>query len=146
MAIYLGSQHCCHSLHHRSDINAGSPIGQGRSRAFSLRCVRTPAVVSIAAARRAIEGVSEELNAVAMQSLDTAIVRRQVRTAFLKAQERLNHFLFKVLIYLFSKHWWCDPNPRFFSNLFLLKNIYVTFSWCFCRKLRRVYEWRRFIE
>ncbi|PKU67164.1 caffeoylshikimate esterase isoform X2 [Dendrobium catenatum] len=96
MAIYLGSPNYFLSIHRSSDIIAGTPISQRRCRFLLLRGVRTPNVVRIAAERRAIEGVSEELNAVASQSLDTVAARRRVRAAFLNAQERLDHFLFKA--------------------------------------------------
>ncbi|KAH0466404.1 hypothetical protein IEQ34_003642 [Dendrobium chrysotoxum] len=96
MAIYLGSPNYFLSIHRSPDINAGTPISQRRCRFLLLRGVRTPTVVRITAARRAIEGVSEELNAVASQSLDTVGARRRVRAAFLNAQERLDHFLFKA--------------------------------------------------
>ncbi|XP_020593298.1 caffeoylshikimate esterase isoform X2 [Phalaenopsis equestris] len=80
----------------RKDIDAGAQIAQRRSRVLLLRSVMTPAAVRIAASRRAIDGVSEELNSVASQNLDTAAVRRRVRAAFHEVQERLDHFLFKA--------------------------------------------------
>jgi hypothetical protein len=48
-----------------------------------------------------LEGVSEQLNLLAAQSLDWAPTRRRVRTAFLEVQKNLDHVLFKVnnLIY-----------------------------------------------
>lgn len=54
------------------------------------------AAVAVVAARKAIEGVSEELNAVAAENLDFAPARRRVRAAFADVQRRLDHFLFKV--------------------------------------------------
>ncbi|XP_008803546.1 caffeoylshikimate esterase [Phoenix dactylifera] len=48
------------------------------------------------AARKAIEGVVEELNSLAAQNLDFAPARRRVRAAFLDVQQRLDHFLFKM--------------------------------------------------
>lgn len=48
------------------------------------------------AARKAIEGLSEELNSVAAQNMDFAPARRGVRAAFLDVQQRLDHFLFKM--------------------------------------------------
>ncbi|KAJ0985766.1 hypothetical protein J5N97_004122 [Dioscorea zingiberensis] len=52
----------------------------------------------IMAARKAIEGVSDELNAVASQNMDFAPARRRVRTAFLPVQQQLNHVLFKMAV------------------------------------------------
>ena len=46
--------------------------------------------------RSPIEGVSEELNAIASQNLDTAPARRRVRLAFVEVQQQLDHCLFKV--------------------------------------------------
>ncbi|KAF3326676.1 Caffeoylshikimate esterase [Carex littledalei] len=43
-----------------------------------------------------LEGVSEELNLLASQSLDWAPTRRRVRTAFLEVQKNLDHVLFKM--------------------------------------------------
>ncbi|XP_073115428.1 caffeoylshikimate esterase-like isoform X1 [Elaeis guineensis] len=48
------------------------------------------------AARKAIEGVGEELNSLAAQNKDFAPARRQLRAAFLDVQQRLDHFLFKI--------------------------------------------------
>ncbi|KAG1368120.1 putative caffeoylshikimate esterase [Cocos nucifera] len=48
------------------------------------------------AARKAIEGVGEELNSLAAQNMDFAPARRQLRAAFLDVQQRLDHFLFKI--------------------------------------------------
>ncbi|RWV84641.1 hypothetical protein BHE74_00008232 [Ensete ventricosum] len=54
------------------------------------------AAVAVVAARKAIEGVSDELNAVAAENLDFAPARRRVRAAFADVQRHLDHFLFKV--------------------------------------------------
>lgn len=43
-----------------------------------------------------IEGVSDELNAIASQNLDFAPSRRRVRAAFTDVQQQLDHYLFKV--------------------------------------------------
>jgi hypothetical protein len=44
-----------------------------------------------------LEGVSEELNLLAAQSLDWAPTRRRVRTGFSEVQKNLDHVLFKVI-------------------------------------------------
>lgn len=54
----------------------------------------TPIVAAVAR-KAAIEGVSDELNAFAMENLDSAPARRRVRDAFADAQRNLDHFLFK---------------------------------------------------
>ncbi|XP_010559228.1 PREDICTED: caffeoylshikimate esterase-like [Tarenaya hassleriana] len=46
------------------------------------------------ARRGPIEGVSDELNLIASQSLDQALARRRVRSAFVDVQQRLDHCLF----------------------------------------------------
>ncbi|XP_042377008.1 caffeoylshikimate esterase-like isoform X1 [Zingiber officinale] len=56
---------------------------------------RSEAIV-VAAARKPIEGVGEELNAAAAQNMDFAPARRRVRDAFADVQGRLDHFLFKM--------------------------------------------------
>ena len=49
------------------------------------------------AQRRApIEGLSDELNAIARCNLDFAYTRRRVRAAFADMQQQLDHCLFKV--------------------------------------------------
>lgn len=51
-----------------------------------------------AAMKRAISGVSEELNAIASLNLDQAPTRRLVRAAFADVHRSLDHILFKVFI------------------------------------------------
>ncbi|XP_057962683.1 caffeoylshikimate esterase [Malania oleifera] len=84
----------------------------------------------------AIEGVSEEMNAIASQNLDFAPARRRVRSAFFDVQQQLDHCLFKVAttgirteeryernskgLEIFSKSWL--PGPRVQIKGFL----------CFC--------------
>ncbi|KAJ9554153.1 hypothetical protein OSB04_018198 [Centaurea solstitialis] len=50
----------------------------------------------IMAKKKAIEGVSDQMNAIASQNLDHAPARRRVRLAFTQAQEQLDHVLFKM--------------------------------------------------
>jgi hypothetical protein len=56
---------------------------------------KLPLIVT-AKKRSPIEGVSEELNAIASQNLDRASARRRVRLAFVEVQQQLDHCLFKV--------------------------------------------------
>nr|XP_018679722.1 PREDICTED: caffeoylshikimate esterase isoform X3 [Musa acuminata subsp. malaccensis] len=58
------------------------------------RPLRRAAVVAVA--RKAIEGVGDELNAVAAENMDFAPARRRVRYAFADVHRRLDHFLFKI--------------------------------------------------
>ncbi|XP_020265243.1 caffeoylshikimate esterase isoform X1 [Asparagus officinalis] len=64
-----------------------------RHRFIQINSVRTAPIV--AARRAAIEGLSYELNAIAMKSLDSATDRRRVRKAFVDVQQNLDHCLFK---------------------------------------------------
>jgi len=56
--------------------------------------------VTTAKKKSSIEGVSEELTAIASLNLDFAPSRRRVRSAFTEVQQKLDHFLFKVSSYL----------------------------------------------
>ncbi|XP_065013594.1 caffeoylshikimate esterase-like isoform X3 [Musa acuminata AAA Group] len=58
------------------------------------RPLRRAAVVAVA--KKAIEGVGDELNAVAAENMDFAPARRRVRYAFADVHRRLDHFLFKI--------------------------------------------------
>ncbi|KAH1035642.1 hypothetical protein AAZX31_20G104200 [Glycine max] len=55
----------------------------------------TLSVAATAKKKPSIEGVSEELNAMASQNLDFAPSRRRVRAAFTEVHQQLDHFLFK---------------------------------------------------
>lgn len=65
---------------------------------FSVPRRRNHLIVAAAKTKRRppIEGVSEELNLIADQSLDFAPARRRVRSAFVDLQQQLDHCLFKV--------------------------------------------------
>lgn len=52
--------------------------------------------LKIMAKKKPIEGVSDQMNAIASQNLDQAPARRRVRLAFTQVQEQLDHVLFKV--------------------------------------------------
>ncbi|XP_058091522.1 caffeoylshikimate esterase-like isoform X1 [Magnolia sinica] len=52
--------------------------------------------LSISAARKAIDGLNDEMNAVASKNMDFAAARRQVRSAFIDFQQHLDHLLFKM--------------------------------------------------
>ncbi|KAL6963260.1 acylglycerol lipase, partial [Sarracenia purpurea var. burkii] len=59
--------------------------------------VRTTHLTITAKKRRTvIEGVSDEMNAIASQNLDLAPARRRVRSAFTEVQQKLDHCLFKM--------------------------------------------------
>ncbi|KAL4562051.1 hypothetical protein LXL04_034241 [Taraxacum kok-saghyz] len=52
--------------------------------------------LKIMAKKKPIEGVSDQMNAIASQNLDHAPARRRVRLAFTQVQEQLDHVLFKM--------------------------------------------------
>ncbi|KVI05361.1 Alpha/beta hydrolase fold-1, partial [Cynara cardunculus var. scolymus] len=62
---------------------------------LSTRTTRLPDF-KIMAKKKAIEGVSDQMNAIASQNLDHAPARRRVRLAFTQVQEQLDHVLFKM--------------------------------------------------
>nr|WGU11335.1 caffeoyl shikimate esterase 2 [Crinum x powellii] len=78
-----------HHLHY-SQFSRSPPIVRSRSIGMGARTARI-----VAARKKAIEGASDELNAIAMENLDSAPSRRRVRQAFVDIQQNLDHFLFK---------------------------------------------------
>ncbi|KAL6010875.1 hypothetical protein ACLOJK_001317 [Asimina triloba] len=54
-----------------------------------------PPKLAIAVARKVIDGVSDDMNAIASQNMDFAQARRRVRSAFTKFQQQLDHLLLK---------------------------------------------------
>ncbi|XP_073003295.1 caffeoylshikimate esterase-like [Typha latifolia] len=79
-----------------SDLIQRLDPDRGPGSRFGRPMWRGRRVAPIAAARKPLEGVGEELNAVAAQRLDWAPARRRVRSAFLDLQSNLDHFLFKM--------------------------------------------------
>ncbi|KAG9448931.1 hypothetical protein H6P81_008896 [Aristolochia fimbriata] len=85
----------------RSKFLIGSSDCQKNSLLFSYsgkirRSARSVFVMAMAAERKAIKGVSAELNAIASQKLDFAPARRRVREAFTPVQQQLDHILLKM--------------------------------------------------
>ncbi|KAL4289134.1 hypothetical protein HN51_056721 [Arachis hypogaea] len=73
-------------------------------------------VVVVTAKRRSnIEGVSDELNAIASQNLDLAPSRRMVRAAFLPVHQHLDHYLFKAAPAGIRTQEWYETNSRGFE-------------------------------
>ncbi|KAD2804275.1 hypothetical protein E3N88_37652 [Mikania micrantha] len=52
--------------------------------------------LKIMAKKKAIDGVSDQMNAIAFQNLDHARAGRRVRLAFTQVQQQLDHVLFKM--------------------------------------------------
>ncbi|XP_059655505.1 caffeoylshikimate esterase [Cornus florida] len=59
-----------------------------------------------------IEGVSDELNAIASQNLDFAPARRRVRLAFTEIQQQLDHCLFKMAPPGIRTEEWYERNSK----------------------------------
>ncbi|CAK7326586.1 unnamed protein product [Dovyalis caffra] len=62
--------------------------------------------------KKPIDGVSEELNLIASQSLDYAPARRRVRSAFVQVQQQLDHPLFKMAPPGIKTYEWYERNSR----------------------------------
>ncbi|KAF5468575.1 hypothetical protein F2P56_012718 [Juglans regia] len=93
-----------------------------------------PHLVLKAKIRSPLEGVSEEMNAIAFQNLDFAPARRRVRLAFVEVQRQLDHCLFKMAptgirteewyernsrgMEIFCKSWMPEPGVRIKGALF----------------------------
>ena len=75
--------------------NSVCHVGRGEKSA-ERRSLRTAPAGRVAARKRELGGATSEMNAIASRSLDFAKDRRLVREAFSGAQQRLDHFLFKV--------------------------------------------------
>ncbi|KAL8218617.1 hypothetical protein R6Q57_021990 [Mikania cordata] len=52
--------------------------------------------LKIMAKKKAIDGVSDQMNAITFQNLNHAPARRRVRLAFTQVQQQLDHVLFKM--------------------------------------------------
>ncbi|XP_077243920.1 alpha/beta-Hydrolases superfamily protein isoform X2 [Tasmannia lanceolata] len=77
--------------------------------------IRARNLVVIAAAKKKIDGVSDDLNAIASKKMDFAPARRLVRAAFFDLQQNLDHVLFKSYVInsrgleIFCKKWLPTP-------------------------------------
>ncbi|XP_047164820.1 uncharacterized protein LOC124834213 [Vigna umbellata] len=68
--------------------------------------------VTTAKKKSSIEGVSEELTAIASLNLDFAPSRRRVRSAFTEVHQQLDHFLFKAAPAGIKTEEWYERNSR----------------------------------
>ncbi|KAK9105752.1 hypothetical protein Scep_022596 [Stephania cephalantha] len=91
---------------------------------------------AIVAKRKAIEGVSEEMNSIASLNLDSASARRRVRSAFVEVQNRLDHVLFKSAPSGIRTEEWFEMNSKgleIFCKAWLpRKGIRLKGIVCFC--------------
>ncbi|KAH7839502.1 hypothetical protein Vadar_005093 [Vaccinium darrowii] len=93
--------------------------------------------LAITAKKRAvIEGVSDEMNAIASQNLDFAPARRRVRSAFSEVQQQLDHCLFKMAPSGIREEEWYERNSRgleIFCKSWLPKpGVRIKGALCFC--------------
>ncbi|GMP83320.1 hypothetical protein CsSME_00037276 [Camellia sinensis var. sinensis] len=99
--------------------------------------VLRPTRLTISAKKRTvIEGVSDEMNAIASQNLDFAPARRRVRSAFKDAQQQLDHCLFKMAPSGIREDEWYERNSKgleIFCKSWLPKpGVRIKGALCFC--------------
>ncbi|KAE8100722.1 hypothetical protein FH972_018588 [Carpinus fangiana] len=86
--------------------------------------------------RSPIEGVSEELNAIASQNLDMAPARRRVRSAFVEVQQQLDHCLFKMAPTGIITEEWYERNSKglqiFCKSWMPQPGVRIKGALCFC--------------
>lgn len=68
--------------------------------------------ITMALKKAKIDGVSEALNEIASQNLDHAPARRRVRSAFVNAQQQLDHILFKMAPGDIRLEEWYETNSK----------------------------------
>lgn len=104
--------------------------------------------------KKAIDGVSEELNLIASQNLDHAPARRRVRSAFTEVQQQLDHPLFKFAppgvitrewyernsrgLEIFFKQWMPPPGVQIKGSLFFCHGYGDTCTFFFEGIARRI--------
>ncbi|QCD89975.1 caffeoylshikimate esterase-like [Vigna unguiculata] len=108
-------------------------------RPFSTKLVNKPknSTLTVRALRKApIEGLSDELNAVARRNLDFAYTRRRVRDAFTEVHQQLDHCLFKNAPAGIRTEEWYERNSRgleiFCKSWMPRPEIPLKASVCFC--------------
>ncbi|XP_052200368.1 caffeoylshikimate esterase [Diospyros lotus] len=93
-------------------------------------------LVVTAKRRSVIEGVSDELNAIASQNLDFAPSRRRVRLAFKEVQKQLDHCLFKMAPSGIREDEWYDRNSKgldiFCKSWLPKRGVQIKGALCFC--------------
>uniref|UniRef100_A0A151UDD7 Monoglyceride lipase n=1 Tax=Cajanus cajan TaxID=3821 RepID=A0A151UDD7_CAJCA len=106
---------------------------------FSTKVTNKPKISTLtvrALRKEPIEGVSEELNAIARYNLDFAYTRRRVRAAFAELQQQLDHCLFKNAPAGIKTEEWYERNSRgleIFCKSWMPKpGIPIKASVCFC--------------
>ncbi|CAL0307977.1 unnamed protein product [Lupinus luteus] len=97
---------------------------------------RTTSLIVSAKKKAPIEGVSDELNAIASFNLDFAYTRRRVRDAFAEVQLQLDHCLFKKAPAGIRTEEWYERNSRgleiFCKSWMPEPGVPIKASVCFC--------------
>ncbi|KAK3004384.1 hypothetical protein RJ639_019220 [Escallonia herrerae] len=97
---------------------------------------RTIQLTIMAEKKPAIEGLSDELNAIACQNIDFASQRRRVRSAFVDVQQQLDHCLFKMAPAGIRTEEWYERNSKgqeIFCKSWLPKpGVPIKGALCFC--------------
>ncbi|KAF8033077.1 hypothetical protein BT93_D1847 [Corymbia citriodora subsp. variegata] len=93
--------------------------------------------LTVAAKKKApIDGLSDEMNAIASQRLDFAPARRRVRAAFAEVQQQLDHCLFKLAPAGIRTEEWYETNSnglQIFCKSWLPKaGVRIKGAVCFC--------------
>ncbi|KAI7998160.1 Caffeoylshikimate esterase [Camellia lanceoleosa] len=111
------------------------PLLRRKSDTPTIVLRRTRLTIS-AKKRTVIEGVSDEMNAIASQNLDFAPARRRVRSAFKDAQQQLDHCLFKMAPSGIREDEWYERNSKgleIFCKSWLPKpGVRIKGALCFC--------------
>ncbi|XAR52414.1 2-acylglycerol O-acyltransferase [Bertholletia excelsa] len=97
---------------------------------------RTHQTTVAAMGRTVIEGLSNELNAIASYNLDFALNRRRVRSAFTQVQQQLDHCLFSMAPPGIREEEWYERNSKgleIFCKSWLPKpGVPIKGALCFC--------------
>ncbi|KAK2971593.1 hypothetical protein RJ640_017963 [Escallonia rubra] len=121
------------SLFHRK---CETPIFIRRTLNPILATKRTSQLTIMAEKKPAIEGLSDELNAIACQNIDFASQRRRVRSAFVDVQQQLDHCLFKMAPAGIRTEEWYERNSKgqeIFCKSWLPKpGVPIKGALCFC--------------
>lgn len=93
--------HKCFTAPFRPSKNFTAAIGM-KSLVIIKPTILRPRVVCMAMKEPVIDGLTDEMNEIAIRNLDFAPSRRLVRSVFAEVQQQLDHCLFKVSAFDFQ--------------------------------------------